>query len=112
MAVLDVGALGVDAPEARRLSAETGIALSIVAMADRGESHRVAELVAAGASGYVVKHDARELVAAVGAVACGAGFLSTAVTKPVLDQVARLYERERHATTSSRNWFGNFRTCR
>ena len=74
---------------ARRLRAGDGHPLSIIAMADRREADRVAELVAAGATGYVVKDDVRELIAAVRAVASGAGFLSTAVTKPVLDQVAQ-----------------------
>jgi diguanylate cyclase (GGDEF)-like protein len=97
VAVLDVVALGVDAPEAaRRMRTTDGSRLSIVAMADRSEAQRVAELVAAGARGYVVKDDSRELLAAVQAVASGGGFLSTAVTRAVLDEVGRLYEREKN----------------
>jgi diguanylate cyclase (GGDEF)-like protein len=94
VAVIDVGVIG-GADSARGLRALNGNALAFVALADAAEAHRVAELVAAGARGYVVKGEQRELVAAVRSVAEGGGFLSPSVTRPVLDEVERLYEREK-----------------
>ncbi len=80
---------------ARKLRMKGGRALSVIAMASGTASARVAEMVAAGARAYVVKDHTADILAAVNAVANGGAFLSETVTRPVLDEVARLYERER-----------------
>ncbi len=65
----------------------------ITAPIELGE--RAAELVATGVRAFVLRGEEDELVAAVAAVADGSSLLSAHVTRPVLDEVARLYDRER-----------------
>lgn len=96
VALVDVHTLGDEAAEvARNMRSRSGYTLSIIAMAEGEHADRVSELVAAGARAYVVKDDRGEIVDAVVAVSRGSGMLSPAVTRPVLEEVARLYERER-----------------
>ncbi len=96
VAVVDVASLGPDAAaKARELRAVTNFSAKIVAVAGESDADRVAELVAAGARAYVLKQKRDEVVGAVRAVTAGSGLLSPEVTRPVLDEVARLYEREK-----------------
>ncbi len=67
----------------------------LVVVAPAELAGRAAELVAAGVRGFVLRGETAELVAAVDAVADGSSLLSAEVTRPVLDEVARLYDRER-----------------
>ncbi len=68
---------------------------ALVVVAPPELAGRSAELVAAGVRGFVLRGDPAELVKAVAAVAAGSSLLSPQVTRPLLDEVARLYERER-----------------
>jgi diguanylate cyclase (GGDEF)-like protein len=96
VAVVDVAALGHGgASVAREMRSRARNGMHLVAMADPRQPERVAELVAAGARAYVVKTKVVEIEAAVRAVAAGSGLLSAEVTRPVLDEVARLYDKER-----------------
>ncbi|MBT8211946.1 MAG: diguanylate cyclase, partial [Acidimicrobiia bacterium] len=96
IALLDVAGIRENAAEvARGLREQSAFTMAIIAMAPENSADRVAELVAAGAVGYVVKEDERQMLAAVEAVHKSEGFLSPEVARPVLDEVARLYEREK-----------------
>jgi signal transduction histidine kinase len=62
------------------------------------EEPLVAEALAAGASGYVVKGgNAADLVRALEAVHAGAGFLSESISRPVFERLVELYGNERTA---------------
>lgn len=78
---------GLDAiPHIRRVSPETKIL--VLTMHDSGEM--ATRVLAAGASGLVLKSDAaRDLVRAVQAIVRGQPFLSPAVTKLILGQFAK-----------------------
>ncbi len=96
IALLDVATLGNNGAEvAGDLRSRSGFSLSVIAMADPSEADRVSELVAAGARGYVVKSKREDIIDAVRAVYSGSGLLSSEVTRPVLEEVARLHEREK-----------------
>jgi DNA-binding NarL/FixJ family response regulator len=78
---------GVDAiPQI--LTASPGVKILVLTMHDSGEM--ATRVLAAGASGLVLKSDAgRDLVQAIKAVASGQPFLSPAVTKLILAQLAK-----------------------
>jgi diguanylate cyclase (GGDEF)-like protein len=80
---------------ARSLRRDTDVPLVFISMAGSAKTERVADLVAVGARAYVVRDRTSDIVAAVNAVHDGTGFLSPEATRPVLDEVSRLYERER-----------------
>jgi DNA-binding NarL/FixJ family response regulator len=78
---------GVDAIS-QILTASPGVKILVLTMHDSGEL--ATRVLAAGASGLVLKSDAgRELVQAIQAVASGQPFLSPAVTKLILAQLAK-----------------------
>ncbi|MBT8214474.1 MAG: diguanylate cyclase [Acidimicrobiia bacterium] len=96
IALVDVAGIRENASEvARSLREQSAFTMAIIAMAPAERADRVAELVGAGAVGYVIKEDERQLLAAVEAIHKGEGFLSPEVARPVLDEVSRLYEREK-----------------
>lgn len=95
VAVVDVSLPDMDGAEAARLLREGAHRVEVIASASYSEIERVAEMVAVGASSYVVKNRPEEVLGAVRAVQIGSGLLSAEASRPVLDEVARLYERER-----------------
>jgi diguanylate cyclase (GGDEF)-like protein len=95
VAVVDVSLPDMDGAEAARLLREGAHRVEVIASAAYSEIERVAEMVAVGASSYVVKNRPEEVLGAVRAVQIGSGLLSAEASRPVLDEVARLYERER-----------------
>ena len=96
VAVIDAGLSGIGpAATARRLREEADRRLEIVAVASFDNIGRIGDMVAAGAAAYVVKGKPAELIAAVKSVSAGSGLLSTEASRPVLEEVSRLYDRER-----------------
>ncbi len=93
VALASVGDAGPDTVRALRKAA--GGSLGIVVTAAATEWERSAEVVAAGVDAFVVEGKADDLVEAVEAVAGGASLLSPEMTRAVLDEIARLYDRER-----------------
>ncbi len=67
----------------------------IIAVAAFAQAGRLGQMVAAGAGAYVVKGKPAELVGAVRAVGAGSGLLSAEASRPVLEEVQKLYQRER-----------------
>ncbi|MDP8959637.1 MAG: diguanylate cyclase [Actinomycetota bacterium] len=96
VAVIDVSlGDGGGAEVARRIRQDGDQRVDVIACASFSEVDRVAEMVSAGAAAYVIKSRPQELVGAVRAVSAGSGLLSAEASRPVLEEVARLYERER-----------------
>ena len=96
VAVIDAGLSGIGpATTARRLREEADRRMEIVAVASFENIGRVGDMVAAGAAAYVVKGKPAELIAAVRSVSVGSGLLSAEASRPVLEEVSRLYDRER-----------------
>ena len=95
VAVVDLDAVGEAGPDAvRALRGATEGHIGVVVTASAAEGERSAEMVTAGVRAFVVRDKIDELAAAIVAVAAGTSVLSPEVTRPVLDEVARLYERE------------------
>lgn len=96
VAVIDAGLRGLGpATTAHRLRTEAGRRLEVVAVATFENIDRIGDMVASGAASYVVKGKPTDLVAAVKSVAVGSGLLSAEASRPVLEEVQRLYDRER-----------------
>jgi diguanylate cyclase (GGDEF)-like protein len=96
VAIIDAGLSGIGPAEtARRMREEADRRLEIVAVASFESIGRIGGMVAAGAAAYVVKGKPAELIAAVKSVSVGSGLLSAEASRPVLEEVSRLYDRER-----------------
>ncbi len=96
VAVIDAGLSGIGpAVTARRLREEADRRMEIVAVASFENIGRIGDMVGAGAAAYVVKGKPAELIAAVRSVSAGSGLLSAEASRPVLEEVSRLYDRER-----------------
>ncbi len=94
--MVDVGLHGMSARDlVRRLREQSGHRLEVIATAAFAGAARLGELVGAGTSAYIVNGKSNDLVAAVRAVAAGSGLLSAEASRPVLEEVQRLYDRER-----------------
>lgn len=94
--VVDVALPGMGAATAvRRMRDTAGRRLEVVATAAFADVARLGELASTGTAAFVVKGKPDDLVAAVRAVAAGSGMLSAEASRPVLEEVQRLYERER-----------------
>jgi diguanylate cyclase (GGDEF)-like protein len=96
VAIIDAGLPGMGPAEtARRLREEADRRLEVVAVASFESIARIGDMVAAGAAAYVVKGKPAELIAAVKSVSVGSGLLSAEASRPVLEEVSKLYDRER-----------------
>ena len=96
VAVIDVSLPGMGAvTAARRLRDLSPHRLEIVAIASFGDVARLGEMVSTGTAAYVVKGKPADLIGAIRAVASGSGLLSAEASRPVLEEISRLYERER-----------------
>ena len=96
VAVIDVSLAGMGAvTAARRLRDLSTHRLEIVAIASFGDVARLGEMVSTGTAAYVVKGKPADLIGAIRAVASGSGLLSAEASRPVLEEISRLYERER-----------------
>lgn len=94
--VLDMDIPGSGAPAlAHRIRQVVDHRVEIVALASFSQAGRLGEMVAAGAAAYVVKGKPAELVGAIRAVRSGTGLLSAEASRPVLEEVQNLYQRER-----------------
>ena len=97
----DVVVLDIELPEDGAPAAANQIRdaiehrLDIIAVASFSAAHRLGEMVVAGTSAYVVKGKPAELVGAIRAVRAGTGLLSAEASRPVLEEVQNLYQRER-----------------
>ena len=69
--------------------------LDIVAVADFSQVSKIGAMVAGGATAYVIKGRPAELVGSIRAVRAGTGLLSSQASRPVLEEVQNLYQRER-----------------
>jgi diguanylate cyclase (GGDEF)-like protein/putative nucleotidyltransferase with HDIG domain len=69
--------------------------VDIIAVADFNSVPRIGQMVEAGAAAYVIKGRPAELVGSIRAVRAGAGLLSSQASRPVLEEVQNLYQRER-----------------
>jgi diguanylate cyclase (GGDEF)-like protein/putative nucleotidyltransferase with HDIG domain len=74
---------------------------TVIAYTAYEDAGLVREMVAAGAKGYILKgSESQDLVDALLAAVDGQGVLSRAVTRPVLDDLERLYHEERRKADS------------
>ncbi len=92
--VVDIAGSGFG-PEVAKEIGKVGGEVAVIVTAPPEAAERAAELVAAGVRAIVMRDRFGDLAAAVAAVIDGTGMLSTEVTRPVLDEVTRLFERER-----------------
>ena len=96
VAVIDVSLPGMGAvTAARRLRDLSVHRLEIVAIASFGDVARLGEMVSTGTAAYVIKGKPADLIGAIRAVASGSGLLSAEASRPVLEEISRLYEREK-----------------
>ncbi|MDH5371394.1 MAG: diguanylate cyclase [Acidimicrobiia bacterium] len=96
VAIIDVSLPGMGAvTAARRLRDLSAQRIEIVAIASFGDVARLGEMVSTGTAAYVVKGKPADLIGAIRAVASGSGLLSAEASRPVLEEISRLYERER-----------------
>jgi diguanylate cyclase (GGDEF)-like protein len=96
VAVIDVALPGMGAvTAARRLRDLSAQRLEIVAIASFGDVAHLGEMVSTGTAAYVVKGKPADLIGAIRAVSSGSGLLSAEASRPVLEEISRLYERER-----------------
>jgi signal transduction histidine kinase len=87
---------GMGGTEATRLALKAHPEIKVVALTGSDESEDVAEMIAAGASGYLLKGaDPVDLVAALTAVSEGRAVLDERVTRSVLKELANQYEKQR-----------------
>jgi len=92
--VIDVALGGMGAP-VKRLRELPGQRIEVVALAGFNEVNQLGDMVASGTGAYVIKGKPAELVAAVRAVSTGSGLLSAEASRPVLEEIQNLYDRER-----------------
>lgn len=93
--LMDVALEGLNGIEATRRIRRKFVSTRVLVLSMHDDQDTVGEAVAAGASGFLPKNVSRaELVAAVRAVAEGAGFLHPSVTRPFLDRMGRLVTKE------------------
>lgn len=96
VAVVDVGLGGMGAAvTARRMRELPEQRIEIVALAGFNEVNQLGEMVSSGTGAYVIKGKPAELIAAVRAVSSGSGLLSAEASRPVLEEIQNLYDRER-----------------
>jgi diguanylate cyclase (GGDEF)-like protein/putative nucleotidyltransferase with HDIG domain len=96
VAVVDVALGGMGAAvTAKRLRELPDQRIEIVALAGFNEANQLGEMVSSGTGAYVIKGKPAELIAAVRAVSAGSGLLSAEASRPVLEEIQNLYDRER-----------------
>ena len=84
----------------REISASTP-KTTVIAYTAYEDAGLVREMVAAGAKGYILKgSDSEDVIDALLAAVRGQGVLSRAVTRPLLDDLERLYHEERRKADS------------
>jgi DNA-binding NarL/FixJ family response regulator len=95
-AIVDVDMPGMGDPTlARRLREVSEHRIEIVAQAGFTDVGVLGEMVAGGTSAYVIKGKPAELIAAIRAVTSGSGLMSAEASRPVLEEIQKLYDRER-----------------
>ena len=90
----EIGGMGA-ATLARRLRDISEHRIEVVAQAGFTEVAALGEMVASGTSAYVIKGKPAELIAATRAVTNGSGLMSAEASRPVLEEIQNLYDRER-----------------
>ncbi|HPD47424.1 MAG TPA: response regulator transcription factor [Anaerohalosphaeraceae bacterium] len=84
--VMDVNMPGLDGVDATRQITATDSKVKIVALSMHAKKGFIVEMLKAGASGYVLKESAfSELIAAINTVLSGEVFLSSKITRIVID---------------------------
>ena len=95
VAVIDVDLGGMGAPTlARRLREVSRHRIEIVAQAGFTDVAALGQMVVGGTSAYVINGKPAELIAAIQAVASGSGLMSAEESRPVLEEIQNLYDRE------------------
>lgn len=96
VAIVDVEQSGMGAPTlARRLREVSEHRIEIVAQAGFTHVEELGQMVVGGTSAYVIKGKPAELIASVRAVTSGSGLMSAEASRPVLEEIQKLYDRER-----------------
>ncbi len=96
VAVIDVDLGGMGAPTlARRLREVSRHRIEIVAQAGFTDVAALGQMVVGGTSAYVINGKPAELIAAIQAVASGSGLMPAKASRPVLEEIQNLYDRER-----------------
>ncbi len=90
----ELGGMG-PATLARRLREVGAHRMEIIAQAGFTQAAALGEMVAGGTSAYVIKGKPAELIAATRAVTSGSGLMSAEASRPVLEEIQKLYDRER-----------------
>ncbi|MEA2433112.1 MAG: hypothetical protein QOG54_569 [Actinomycetota bacterium] len=99
--LMDLNMPGIGGAEATRVIKQTSPAVRIVALTGQGDDETVAEMIRAGASGYLLKSAGTdELMASLSEIARGHGALAPEVTPMVLEDVVELYKREQERATA------------
>ena len=96
VAIVDAELPGMGAPTlALRLRELSSHRIEIIAQAGFTQAAALGEMVASGTSAYVIKGKPAELIAATRAVTTGSGLMSAEASRPVLEEIQNLYDRER-----------------
>jgi signal transduction histidine kinase len=95
LVLMDMDMPGMTGTEATQAVKSAFPQTKVVALSGRRDEETVAEMIRAGASGYLLKgSDAADLIESLLAVAQGQGALAHEVTPHVLEDLAELYARE------------------
>jgi len=90
-ALVDVAMPDLNGIDATRLMVKANPGLKVVALSGHADQHFVREMFAAGASAYLIKQTAcDELIRAIRAVMSGQKYLSSGVTRGVVDAFVEL----------------------
>ncbi len=95
LVLMDMNMPGMSGPEATKVIKERYPEIKVLALTAFADMTLVAEMVKAGASGYLLKGGpTTELLKSIDAVARGHAALDSEVTKGVMDDMAVLYKKE------------------
>ena len=101
LVLMDIKMPEMDGIEATKIIRHRLPNTTVVAYTAYEDAGLVREMIAAGAKGYVLKgSDSDELLDALAGAVQGQGAVSGAVTRPLLDDLERLYQEERQKADS------------
>jgi DNA-binding NarL/FixJ family response regulator len=101
LVVMDVTMPGLNGVEATRQITSVSPKIKVIALSMHADQRRVAEMLAAGASGYLLKNSAfEELIRAIDAVVEHGNYFSPPVIGPIVREYLKLSSREHSADPS------------